>query len=198
MCYRYLHLILSRSGNGIDIRWHALAESVSVLNKLTHWGRVTHICVSKLNNIGSDNIWNNSRLLLIGPLGANFSEIFIEINTFLFKKMHLRISSGQFRLFYLSLNECVKLRLAVQHFYTLILHSRKRIDFWLDRDHFIVYSWYSHSQGKRCNTVDGASTWFKDDFFDILKIQCNMFCGQWYLGGLDKPLAWALKCLLAT
>ena len=25
------------------------------LNELTHWGRVTHICVSKLTIIGSDN-----------------------------------------------------------------------------------------------------------------------------------------------
>ena len=47
---------------------------------LTHWGRVTHICVSKLTIIGSDNglspdrrqaiIWNNAGILLIGPLGT--------------------------------------------------------------------------------------------------------------------------------
>ena len=56
---------------------------------LTHWGRVTHICVNKLTIIGSDNglppgrrqaiIWTNAGLLLIGPLGTNFSEILIEI-----------------------------------------------------------------------------------------------------------------------
>ena len=56
---------------------------------LTHWGRVTHICVSKLNIIGSDNglspgrrqaiIWTNDGILLIAPLGTNFSEILIEI-----------------------------------------------------------------------------------------------------------------------
>ena len=59
---------------------------------LTHWGRVTHICVGKLANIGSDNglspgrrqaiIWTNAEILLIGPLGTNFSEIVIEIQTF--------------------------------------------------------------------------------------------------------------------
>ena len=59
---------------------------------LTHWGWVTHICVSKLTIIGSDNglspdrhqaiIWTNAGLLLIGPLGTNFSEILIEILTF--------------------------------------------------------------------------------------------------------------------
>ena len=56
---------------------------------LTHWGQVTHICVSKLTIIGSDNglspdrrqaiIWTNAGLLLIGPLGTNFSEILIKI-----------------------------------------------------------------------------------------------------------------------
>ena len=54
---------------------------------LTHWGRATHICVSKLTIIGSDNglsperrhaiIWTNAGILLIGPLGTNFSEILI-------------------------------------------------------------------------------------------------------------------------
>ena len=52
---------------------------------LTHWGRVTHICVSNLAIIGSDNglspgrrtaiIWTNAGILLIGPLGTNVSEI---------------------------------------------------------------------------------------------------------------------------
>ena len=53
---------------------------------------MTNVCVSKLTIIGSDNglspdrrqaiIWNNARLLLIGPLGTNLSEILIEILTF--------------------------------------------------------------------------------------------------------------------
>ena len=64
---------------------------------LTHWGRVTHICVGKLTIIGSDNglspgwcqaiIWTNAGILLIRPLGTNFSEILIGIQTFSFKKM---------------------------------------------------------------------------------------------------------------
>ena len=63
---------------------------VDIFNKsmpwpLTHWGRVTHICVSKLTSIGSDNglspgqhqaiIWTNAAILLIRTLGTNFSEI---------------------------------------------------------------------------------------------------------------------------
>ena len=64
--------------------------------------------------IGSDNgllpdrrqaiIWTNARILLIGPLGTNFSEILIGIETFSFKKMHLKISSAKWRPFCLGLN----------------------------------------------------------------------------------------------
>ena len=81
---------------------------------LTHWGRVTHICVSKLTIIGSDNgllpgwqpaiIWPNAGMFLIGPLRTNFSEILIEIPTFLVKKMHLKMSSGKRRPFCLGFN----------------------------------------------------------------------------------------------
>ena len=82
--------------------------------RLTHWGWVMYICVSKLTIIGSDNglspgrhqaiIWSNAGILLSEPLGANFSEILIEIYTFSFKKMHLKISSGKWQPFSLDLN----------------------------------------------------------------------------------------------
>ena len=68
----------------------------------THWGRVTHICVSKLTIIDWDNglsperrqatIWTNAGILLIGPLGTNFSEILIEIQTLSLKKIRLKMS----------------------------------------------------------------------------------------------------------
>ena len=83
-------------------------------NELTHWGRVTTICVSKLTIIGSDNdlspgrrqaiIWTNAGILLIGTLGTNFSEILSEIHSFSFSKMHLKMSSAKWRLFGLGLN----------------------------------------------------------------------------------------------
>ena len=44
-------------------------------------------------------IWTKARLLLIGSLGANFSEILIEIQNFPFTKMHLKISSVKWRPF---------------------------------------------------------------------------------------------------
>ena len=85
---------------------------------LTHWGRVTHLCVSKLTSIASDNglspgrrqviIWTNARILLIGPLRTNFSEILCEIHTFSFNKMRLLMSSGKWRPFCLGLNVFIK------------------------------------------------------------------------------------------
>ena len=88
-----------------------LIESPSAL---THWSRVTHICVSNIAIIGSDNglspgrrqaiIWTNAGILLIGPLGTNFNEILIKIYAFSFKKMHLKMSSGKRRPFCLGLN----------------------------------------------------------------------------------------------
>ena len=64
---------------------------------------MTHICVTKVTIIVSDNglspvrrqaiICYNAGILLIGSLGTNFSEI--EIVTFSFKKMRLKVSSAK-------------------------------------------------------------------------------------------------------
>ena len=82
--------------------------------KLTHWGRVTHICVGKTAIIGSDNgllpgrhqaiIWTNAGILLIGTLGTNLSEILIKCHSFSFRKMHMEMSSGKWRPSCLRLN----------------------------------------------------------------------------------------------
>ena len=84
------------------------------MQQLTHWGRVTHICVSKLTIIGSDNglspgrrqaiIWTNAGTLLIRPLGTNFSEFFVEILIFSFKKMRLKVSYAKWQPYCLGLN----------------------------------------------------------------------------------------------
>ena len=81
---------------------------------LTLWGRVTHICVSKLTIIGSYNglspgrrqaiIWTNAGILLIRTLGTNFSEILSKIHTFSFKNMHFKMSSAKWRQLCLGLN----------------------------------------------------------------------------------------------
>ena len=81
---------------------------------LAHWGRVTHISVSKLSTIGLDDglspdrrqaiTWTNAGLLLIGPLGTNCSEILFGIQTFSFKKMLFKMSSAKWRPFCFGLN----------------------------------------------------------------------------------------------
>ena len=89
-------------------------ESGRSRSLLTHWGWETHICVSKITIIGSDNgllpgqcqaiIWSNAGILLIKTSGTNFSEILIEIHISSFNKMHLKISSVTCRPFCLGLD----------------------------------------------------------------------------------------------
>ena len=95
--------------------------------ELTHWGRVTHICISKFSILVSDNglspgrgqaiIWTNAGLLLIGPLGTHFHEILIKIHTFSFKKMHLKRSSGKWQPF------CPGLNVLKRHSYVTWHHT---------------------------------------------------------------------------
>ena len=83
-----------RLGNADFMSRHLMALEISwwcslPCNILTHWGRVTHICVNKLTITGSDNglspdrrqaiIWTNAGILLIGPLRTNFNESLVEI-----------------------------------------------------------------------------------------------------------------------
>ena len=104
----------------LDKTYNTISTRVPVyLHGLTHWGRVTHICVSKLTIIGSDNglspsrrqaiIWTYAGILLIRPSGTNFSETLIEIDVFTFKKMHLKMSSSKCRPFCLGLNVLSKI-----------------------------------------------------------------------------------------
>ena len=115
------------AGNALQMTFHhhhmtcfvKIGPFLSFLN----WGRVTHICVGNLTIIGSDNglspgrrqaiIWTNARILSIGPLETNFNEILIEIYTFSFRKMHLKMSSGHLRPFRLGLN-VLKLKYSCQ------------------------------------------------------------------------------------
>ena len=102
-------------------QWSLLCHVISrsLIVPLTHWGRVTHIGVSKLTNIGSDNglsparcqaiIWTNIGILLIGLLETNFSEILIEIHTFPFKKMDLKMPFGNWWPFCFGLNVLTQL-----------------------------------------------------------------------------------------
>ena len=104
------------------IRYYGVKNSGPV--KLTHWSRVTHICVGKLTIAGSapshylNQCWN----IVNWTLGTNFSEILIEINTFSFKKMHLKISSRRWRPFCLGLN-------VLNHYWVNVSHMQLHIRF---------------------------------------------------------------------
>ena len=96
---------------------------------LTHWGRVTHLCVGNITIIGSDNglspgrrqaiFSTNDGILLIGPLETNFNEISIEMQTFSFKKMCLKVSSAKRRPFCLSLNVLTDLLAAAKIYFQI-------------------------------------------------------------------------------
>ena len=96
-----------------------LYEKYLILIKIAPYGLINSLRLSDaymrhLVIIGSDNglspgrrqaiIWTNAGILLIEPLGKNFSEILIEILTFSFQKMRLKVSSAKWRPFYLGLN----------------------------------------------------------------------------------------------
>ena len=83
-CYLLAYIIVLFQRN--DSSWIIIKIFMSsMVYCLTHRGRVTHICVGNLTIIGSDNglspgrcqaiIRTNAWILLIGPLGTNFSEI---------------------------------------------------------------------------------------------------------------------------
>ena len=76
-------------------------------------------------------IWTNAGILLIGPLGTNFNEILIGIQTFSLKKMHLKMSSAKWGPFCLGLN-VLKYELAQ---YPKRLHSQ--IILWVESGVFM-------------------------------------------------------------
>ena len=96
--YRQLHNVMTISFFIFFFRFYRTQNN---FGPLIHWGRVMHICVGKLTIIRSDNglspgrrraiIWTNAGILLIRPLGTNFSEVLIGIQPFSFKKMYLKM-----------------------------------------------------------------------------------------------------------
>ena len=102
--------------------WVNTGSDLSRLHTRRHqaimWGNddnnLWHHIWCKLTIVGSDNglspgwrqaiIWTHAGILLIGPVGTNFSEILIEIYTSSFKKIRLKISSAKWRPCCLGLN----------------------------------------------------------------------------------------------
>ena len=139
---------------------------------------MTHICVSEIIIIDSVNglspdrrqaiIWTNAGILLIGPLGTNFNEILIEMNTFSFKKMHFKMSSAKWRLFRLGLNVLIELLGQLHHLYQMrrILESCPE-------------GWWSCWANAPCNL--GSMCLFSHNFSCNHWIIIVSLCGkQWY------------------
>ena len=102
----------------INLSYSDICQSTCVIwiakLALTHWGRVTHICVGDLTIIGSDDglspgrhraiILTNAAILLMGLLWTNFSEISIETLTLSLKRNVFEVSSAKGRPCCLGLN----------------------------------------------------------------------------------------------
>ena len=163
---------------------------------LTHWGRVTQICVGKLAIIGSDNglspgrrqaiIWTNAGMLLIGPLGTNFSAISIGIQTFSFKKMHLKMSSAKWRPFFsASMSSILTHRNTNTHYKKMGWNYFLQVIFengWNKlTQHFtgyaLVYPCWDYSQS---TPSDGHML----STYAVLPSTLVIFCGQWHLTNL--------------
>ena len=83
---------------------------------LTHWGRVTHICVGKLNIIASNNslspgqrqaiIRTSAAILLTGPLETNLSEVSIGSSNIFYSSKCIWKSRLQNGVHFLSASMC--------------------------------------------------------------------------------------------
>ena len=109
----------------------------SNLVQLIHWGRMTHICVSSQSPSRRQAIIETNAGILIWPLGTSFSEILIEILTFPFKKMRLKVSAKQ-RTFclglYVSMGSVAALHLGVVWFLNINVCSPKCMLNWVVKD----------------------------------------------------------------
>ena len=165
---------------------------------LTHWGRVTHICVSKQTSIGSDNGFSPGRhqaiirtdagILLIGPLGTNFSEISIEIHILSFKKMHLKMSSGKWWPFCLGLNVFSTGRF---YLYDILHHYLTDTGdvMWLPKSQWINPGEYSDENQKNSRIEMVMFLWF------IKCILQNKPKCYWVSQWLHKSWAWIGECV---
>ena len=99
--------------NGNGLSW-PLQHLIILETPLTHWSRVTHICVSDLIITGSDNglspgrfqdsVLTNAGILLNCTLQTNVMEILSKIHSFSFKKIHFKMSSAKWQWFCVAFN----------------------------------------------------------------------------------------------
>ena len=104
LIYIYIYLVICNKYADFMINVKTYCNSILLEYMHDNWCRCS-LCVSKLTITDSDNglspdqrqaiIWTNVGMLLIGPPGTNVSEHLMKSYTFPFKKMHLKMSSGE-------------------------------------------------------------------------------------------------------
>ena len=87
---------ITKSGHPRKSLW-----SMSQTKTLIHWGQVMHICVSKLRHhwlrqwllacLAPNHYFDQCWLVVISPSRTYLNEILLDIQSFIFKKMHLKM-----------------------------------------------------------------------------------------------------------
>ena len=153
---------------------------------------MTYICVSDLTSIGSDNglspgrrqaiIRTNAGILLIRPLGTNFSEFLVEILIFLFTKMCLKVSSAKRRPFCLGLNQ---LTLEICRYTHLALNTLKPSDAFVHQEtmpslvHMAKLLFESVLVYRTLIETNFNEIWIKFHQFPIIKMHIEMVSAKW-------------------
>ena len=105
-CILLIHLDSVHFGNWlvINVWWQCFLWKMCRLSKLEIDFGVLFFRTCLMAYCLVDTKPLSAGILLIGHLGTNFSEILIEIYTFSFKKIHLKMPSAKWQPFYLLLN----------------------------------------------------------------------------------------------
>ena len=114
---------------------------------------------------------------IVGLLGTNLSEIFIEVHIFSFKKMHLKMSSGKCRPFCLDLN-------------MLITHYNRVISQWILYKIYTQYTFYCSSL---LDVWCLISVWFSRCHLNSNVLQSSLpnaaYMRQWIGSALGQKMA---------
>ena len=178
-------------------------KSVSWLINLTHWGRVAHICISKLTIICSDNglspvrrqaiIWTNAEILLNEPIRTNFSEILIETRIFSFKTISFKMSSGKRRPFCLGRNVLCHLLLKTEY-------SKK--NYFMTADDWLLLTTSLQHPSYQLNKINWSLSAKIEEIFNILAylLMTGSLPVQWRHNGChgvsnQQPHDCLLNCL---
>ena len=142
---------------------------------------MTHICVSKLTTVGSDNglapgrrqaiIWADAGILSSWPLDTNFCETLTEIHTFSLIKMYLKMLCQCEMAAILSRPQCVNASMD-----WIIISS----GIYLPERHYLNTCWlvnYVYKNNFQWNTNPNAKFSLQENALEnVFWIACLLFC----------------------